>query len=395
MIKITEKARLLKICVITQPFVETTKSVLLFNFLEILEPLSDEIFIITGNAPEKADTSKKIHVLNIKSKNNKRNSELSKYLNFVIDFTLTQLKFSHTLIKISKNIDVVIFFMGSLFLLPMLFAKLLRKKTILIAVASYSKSAEKIFSKRLFGYGGIILGGLYRILERINYVLSDRIVVFSEGHIDQLELNKYKSKISSNGAHFFVDPNLFKMTKNFSDKRNLIGYVGRLSAEKGVINFVKAIPMIVRECKDVEFLIGGDGSLFDEIEKELKKNQLNEKVTITGWIPHEELAKYLNELKLLVIPSYTETGPVIALEAIVCGTPVLATEVGLIPYLIKDEQTGFTLENNSPECIIKNVIRVLKYPNLDEIVKNARELIEEEYTYKAAVERYKRILEGI
>ena len=78
-----------------------------------------------------------------------------------------------------------------------------------------------------------------------------------------------------------------------------------------------------------------------------------------------------------------------------CGTPVLATPVGGVPDLIKDDEMGFIMEGNSPECITKNVIRVLNYPNRNEIVKNARELVEKEFTYEAAVERYKKTLENI
>ena len=53
------------------------------------------------------------------------------------------------------------------------------------------------------------------------------------------------------------------------------------------------------------------------------------------------------------------------------------------------------MENNSPECIAENVIRALGYPNLEEIVKNARALVERDFTYEAAVERYRKILENI
>ena len=76
------------------------------------------------------------------------------------------------------------------------------------------------------------------------------------------------------------------------------------------------------------------------------------------------------------------------------GTPVLATSVGLMPDIVKDGLTGFILENISTECIAKDAIQALEHPNLDEIVKNARKRIEEKYTYEAAVERYRKILEG-
>lgn len=77
------------------------------------------------------------------------------------------------------------------------------------------------------------------------------------------------------------------------------------------------------------------------------------------------------------------------------GTPVLATPVGSIPDEIKDGETGFIMENNSPECIAKNIMRILEYLDLDRIVKNARKLVEREFTYEAAVERYRKILESI
>ncbi|MBT9132838.1 MAG: N-acetyl-alpha-D-glucosaminyl L-malate synthase [Syntrophomonadaceae bacterium] len=76
----------------------------------------------------------------------------------------------------------------------------------------------------------------------------------------------------------------------------------------------------------------------------------------------------------------------------VFGTPVLATPVGAIPDVIKDSETGFIMENNSPECIARNIIRALNHPNLKEITKNARALVEREFTYEKAVERYRNIL---
>ena len=78
-----------------------------------------------------------------------------------------------------------------------------------------------------------------------------------------------------------------------------------------------------------------------------------------------------------------------------CGTPVLATPVGAIPDVVKDGETGFIMEDNPAVCIARNVIRALEHPELEKIVKNARELIEKDFTYEAAVERYRKILGSI
>ena len=63
-----------------------------------------------------------------------------------------------------------------------------------------------------------------------------------------------------------------------------------------------------------------------------------------------------------------------------------------IPDFIRDGETGFIMENNSPGCIAENIVRALNHPDIEAIANNARALVEREFTYEAAVERYRRIL---
>jgi glycosyltransferase involved in cell wall biosynthesis len=83
------------------------------------------------------------------------------------------------------------------------------------------------------------------------------------------------------------------------------------------------------------------------------------------------------------------------LEAMACGTQVLATPVGVIPDVIIDGKTGFIMGNNSPECIAENVIRVLSSPDLERIAEDGRRFVEENFTFEKTVENWKRILQGI
>ena len=349
------------------------------NIIDILYPFSN-IYLITDNVRHDLfKENEKFHIYSVQYK-----MGVCGFIK-IIRFICLQLQISYKLAKITRNVDMWILFGTNDLVLPTLTAKLLRKNVVLALLGSYTLRSK--FSNSHFYMPT-------KLLEKLNFSLSNRIILYSPKLIKEWNLEKYRNKICIAHEHF-IDFDKFKMKKKFDERDNLVGYIGRLSEEKGTLNFVKAIPEISKEREDLEFLIGGDGQLRDKIGKYLDGNNLNDKVKLTGWIQHNELQEYLNELKLLILPSYTEGLPNIMLEAMAYGTPVLATPVGAIPDVIKDGETGFILENNSPECIAKNVIRTLNHPDLDEIVKNARKLVEKEYTYEAAVERYRGILENI
>jgi len=386
--KYLNESNKLNICVITTPGYQNiygATPTILSNFIDVLEPLSNELFIITGKFPNRQN--KRIRIVRIKG-DAKRESIVIRILKFV----MTQIRISYNQVKIYKNIDVGIFFLGTrTFPLPMLLLKLLKKKTVLIAVGSIicATYVERTSYIRRF-----ISSHIPRIFAELNYALSDKIIVYSENLIDKLGLEKYENKICIAHEHF-LDFDKFKIKKKLDERDNLVGYIGRLSEEKGTLNFVRAIPEVLKGKNKIRFLVGGDGPLQDKVREYLKEKNLRDKVKLTGWILHDELPDYLNELKLLVLPSYTEGLPNIMLEAMACGTPVLATPVGAIPDVIKDGETGFIMEDNSPECIAQNIIRALNHPNLEQIAQNARVLVEREFTYEKAVERYRKILDDL
>ena len=354
----------------------------LSNLVKIVSSFSDSTYVITGM--EGMNLSKKeyqrVHIVGVPYK------YWSNICIRTINHIFMQLRISYRLIRLAKRVDIWIFFLDShALLLPVVTAKLMNKKVIFALAASLTKSVKLT---------GCTFTNVLVYSEAINFKLSNCIILHSPNLIKEWSLEKYRNKISI--AHeYFLDFDKFKIKKKFNERDNLVGYIGRLSEEKGVFNFVKAIPEILGERGEIKFLMGGDGQLRDKIEKYLEMENLNNKVKLAGWIPHNELPDYLNELKLLVIPSYTESGPIIALEAMACGTPILASRVGHVLNMIENGETGFIMENNSPEFIAENIKRALAYSSLDKIVKNARELVEGEFTYETAVERYRVILEQV
>ena len=347
------------------------------NLVDILSSSSNNIHVITasGNVISKDTIEIKPNI------KRKRINVISRIINYIY----MQFRISYASLKLLKIIDLWIFFSGEGLILPLLTIKLFKKKVMLVIAGSYEKESK---AKKDVTFKVV------SILANISYVLSDNIILYSKSLIKDWGLEKYRSKILIANKHF-VNYNVFKAKKSLNERENLVGYVGRLSEEKGVLNLLEAIPGILEEADKNRFLIAGDGPLYNKIKKYLDEKNLNGKVKLAGWIPHDKLPDCLNELKLVVLPSYTEGLPNLMLEAMACGTPVLATPVGAIPDMITDGETGFITENNSPECIAENVIRALEHPDLERIVENARARVEREFTYEAAVERYREILDDL
>lgn len=345
---------------------------ILKNFLELLEPLSEDIYTIVGDFP--FNLPETVQVIKIKGVGRVAPMPIS-----IVRFLLAQLRICYNLCKISKGIDIVILHFGTgPFVLPAFCSRLLGKKTVCCSTGFLAKGMVVQYGRVMFY--------IVKVLRKIKHYLADQIAVESAIGVKLMGVERFRKKTVINGA-MYVDTGLFQINRNAQDRKSLVGYIGRLVEGKGIVNLVRAVPLILERCDDLKFLIVGGGPLFDKIGEELQSRGLSGSVELTGWIPHDELPKYLNQLRLFVFPSYSEGLPGAVQEAMACGAVVVATPVGCVPDLIKDGETGFIMEDNSPQCITGNVIRALEHPRLNEIALNARRLIEQEYTYEVMVEK--------
>lgn len=367
-----------RIGIVTSP-IEKASVAPISNLIEILKPLSKSIVIITGNAGYDFFFKKDTGVLIYDNSHPIDKNCVKKIINYLN----AQFRSSLIILKQRNKVDIWIFFMGGeRQFIPILIAKLLKKPTLLILTGSIVKTA--IYSRDLFVIP-------IKILNRITCTLVSGILLYSSRLIPETGLDKHKQKVFIAQRHF-VDFDLFHSFKNYDDRPDMIGYIGRLSEEKGVINFVKSFSSIIKRYPNIQFFIAGDGILHQELISLISESGLTEKVTFYGWISHDKLPAYLNELKLLVLPSYTEGLPNIMLEAMACGTPVLVTPVGAIRDVIQDEETGFILNDNSPESITINVIRAINHTKLKIIAQNGKQIVESKYSLENAIKSYKKIL---
>jgi len=369
-----------RIGVITAP-IGNAGCIPLSNLIDILNSISDHPYLITGNIGYEVfkDDHRLLNVYEIK------HETAPNTVTRIIRHISCQLNISYNILRL-LNVDVWIFFIGGeSLLLPMLTAKALKKKLIL-ALAGFPAKGGQIQNDPLWK--------LWGPLSKINLLLSNYIIIYSEEIIVERNLNNYKHKCFVAHEHF-LDLEKFKINKKIYERDNLIGYIGTLVELKGVLNFAEAIPKIISQRDNLEFLLVGKGHLKEHLSMYISEMSLNNIVKLCGWIPHNNLPSHMNELKILVLPSYTEGLPNVMIEAMACGAVILATSVGAIPDVIKDGETGFLMENNSPECIAANVIRALEHSDLEGIARRARALVEREFTFEKAVERWREVLEEV
>jgi len=188
----------------------------------------------------------------------------------------------------------------------------------------------------------------------------------------------------------FIDFEKFKVAEPFYKRLNLVGYVGRLVEGKGILELLIAFNWLHNLGKDVNLLIIGGGLAGKAVQAYIEEAGME--VEMAGWVPHDRLPEYYNRMKLLVLPSYTEALPNVMLEAMACGTPVLVTPVGAIPDYIRDEVTGFILDDNDPATIFGKILAALRNPRLGLIADEGRKLVEKEFAFESAVEGYRRAL---
>lgn len=291
-----------------------------------------------------------------------------------------QIELTITILKLARQVDLFIFFMEDNPGAPLLAVKSLRKDNLWMLPSATNRTIRDLSSK------------LQVSLQFFSFLLSNNIVVYSDNLIKKWGIERFRTKTLVAYEHF-VDSSYFKAKTGFSDRGPIIGYIGRLSTEKGVMSFVDAIPEILQSLPNARFLIVGDGLLRSSIESKVKKNAITDKVTIVGWVPHHLLSNYLNKLSLLIIPSSTEGLPNILLESMASGTPVIATKVGMIPEIIKDGFTGFLIESNQPHYIAQAAIKLLGEPKLLEgVSKKSVEWVQSNFSHEAAEDHWRKIL---
>lgn len=168
-----------------------------------------------------------------------------------------------------------------------------------------------------------------------------------------------------------------EIKKRLSEKYGLEGgkiitFVGRLSKDKGLKYLVSASEEIVKREPQVKFVLIGDGEERGFVESEVKKRRLEKYFLLTGHLPKEKVYEFLISSDVFVLPSLYEFFPYVLLEAMSLGVPVVATRVGGVDEMIKNNFNGILIPPMDEKEIVYAIMRILNDKKLSQIlIKNS------------------------
>jgi glycosyltransferase involved in cell wall biosynthesis len=183
--------------------------------------------------------------------------------------------------------------------------------------------------------------------------------------------------------HFYFNP---PDPLPWEERRPKVVYVGRLGAEKGVNILIDAWKMWSSEAPHLEII--GDGPEKSVLQESTKGNGLEEKVSFLWYLNSPEVQKRLATARLLVLPSLSFEGfPMAIPEAFALGVPVAASDIGAIPFIVKDNKNGILFRPGDASALYRAVKEIWDRSNwLSSLGQAARLEFDRKYTADANYE---------
>jgi len=169
-----------------------------------------------------------------------------------------------------------------------------------------------------------------------------------------------------------VDTKKFDLTPYIPGQNRKIKLltVGRLVEKKGVEYAIRAVAKVSTQYPDIEYNIGGDGPLTNDLQGLINQLHLNEKVKILGFQIQEEVVDLIKDSDLFIAPSVKsqdgdiEGIPVVIMEAMARGLPILSTRHAGIPELVEDGKSGFLVPERDPDALAEKLAYLVQHQDL-------------------------------
>ena len=174
-------------------------------------------------------------------------------------------------------------------------------------------------------------------------------------------------------------------------EENLVAFVGRCGAAKGVFDLLDAIADLGAARPELRLVCAGDGDI-ERVHARSAELGLRARVRLAGWIGREARERLLRTCSVYVLPSHAEGVPMSLLEAMAAGSPVIAGAVGGIPDIVRHGVNGLLVTPGDPTSLAYAIARVLgDRAAAARLGREARETVARHYTIERTFERLDRV----
>jgi glycosyltransferase involved in cell wall biosynthesis len=230
---------------------------------------------------------------------------------------------------------------------------------------------------------------IYNSLDIFLLRLSDRVIAVSdEIKEDLIRFGVARSRISviqnalgikSQCAGTFLEERERTRREYHIDSDQIVlGYIGRFSQEKGLSYFIDGLARLKNQGFSVRAMLIGDGPLRSQIEVLALQHGVRDLTIFTGF--QGDVSKFMPAMDIFVLPSLSEGTPMVLLEAMGSGIPVVASAVGGIPRILESGVNGILVPPRQPEEIAAAVAQIVENKMLStRLSKMARETVEKSF----------------
>jgi glycosyltransferase involved in cell wall biosynthesis len=196
--------------------------------------------------------------------------------------------------------------------------------------------------------------------------------------------------------HCGVDTKVFRRNRRRSACSPHFLAVGSLLERKGHVYLVEACRILERKRVNYQCTIVGDGPQRHELEKRIQKYGLGSRIILAGSVPHEDIQSYYEKADVFVLPSLNEGIPVVLMEAMSKGLPVIATNITGVPELVKNDVDGILVAPGNSVELAEAMMKVSKDTGLQKYLgARARERIVVDFDLDANVAKIKNLFDAV
>jgi D-inositol-3-phosphate glycosyltransferase len=231
---------------------------------------------------------------------------------------------------------------------------------------------------------------------------ADRIVTVSEEtkkYVLRLGADKTKTSVIYNG----VDTDVFRPANKEENRkklglpknRKIILSVRRLVYKNGLDTLLESVPHAAQNHPDILFVVAGKGPSRKLIEDRIKELGIEANIRLAGFVPDNLLPAYYGAADCFVLPSASGEGlPLVLLEAMACGLPVIATAVGGTPEILRNMKNGVLVPPRNPEAMAEALSRLLSEGRGTALGVEARRVVEGRFTWEENVRQLEEVYSG-